>query len=244
MLESVKSIIEKKRNDLKIKIPKHIAITTDGIEKWALKNSISYEDAYNRNFLMIKSTIKLQVKHKIPILSLHILDKNIDKESDYYEYLLNAVVDMFDDLAKSEFIDENKIKISVLGKWYHLPGRVVDSIKKAIQGTKDYDSFFVNFCINYDGQEEIVDAFKLLGMQIKTGRMDPELIDKDSIKENLYSSYFLPPDLMIKNGNKKETSGFFLWDSVNTKIYFTNKLWPDFDKTEFMDAIKDFQKGN
>jgi len=244
MLESVRSIIEKKKDVLKIEVPKHIAITTDGIEKWALKNNISYEDAYNRNFLMIKSTIRLQVKLKVPILSFYILDKNIDRDSDYYQSLLDAIVEMFNDLAKSEFINENKIKISVLGKWYHLPGRVVDSIKKAIQETKDYDSFFVNFCINYDGQEEIVDAFKLLGMQIKTGRMDPELIDKDSIKENIYSSYFLPPDLMIKNGNRKETSGFLLWDSVNTKIYFTNKLWPDFDKTEFMDAIKDFQKGD
>ena len=98
--------------------------------------------------------------------------------------------------------------------------------------------------MNYDGQEGIVDALKLLVMQIKLVKIDPELIDKNSIKENLYSSYFLPPDLMIKNGNRKETSGFLLWDSVNTKIYFTNKLWPDFDKTEFMDAIKDFQKGD
>jgi len=145
MLESVRSIIEKKKDVLKIKVPKHIAITTDGIEKWALKNNISYEDAYNRNFLMIKSTIKLQVKLKVPILSFYILDKNIDRDSDYYQYLLDAIVEMFNDLAKSEFINENKIKISVLGKWYHLPGRVVDSIKKAIQETKDYDSFFCQF---------------------------------------------------------------------------------------------------
>lgn len=244
MLESVKGIIDKKKLVLNIKVPKHIAITTDGIEKWALKNNISYEDAYNRNFLIIKSTVKLQVKLKIPILSFYILDKNIDMESEYYPYILDAIIEMFDDLAKSKFINENKIKIVVLGKWYHLPGRVVDSIKKTIQETKDYDNFFVNFCINYDGQEEIVDAFKLLGMQIKLGKVDPELIDKDSIKENLYTSYFLPPDLMIKNGSRKETSGFLLWDSVNTKIYFTNKLWPDFDKTELLDVIKDYQKGD
>ena len=151
---------------------------------------------------------------------------------------------MFNELSESKLIHENKIKISILGKWYNLPGRVVDAIKKAINDTRDYDSFFVNFCINYDGQEEIVDAMKLIGMQIKAGRMDPELIDKDTIKESIYSSYFLPPDLMIKNGSRKETSGFLLWDSVNAKIYFTNKLWPDFDRTEFMDAIKDYQKGD
>ena len=244
MLESIKSIIKKEKYVLKIKVPRHIGITTDGIEKWALKNNVSYEDAYKRNFLILKSTIKLQVKLKVPILSFYILDQNYDKEDEAYSYLLDAIVNMFDDIAINELVHENKIKISVLGKWYNLPGRVVDAIKKVIEETKDYDGFFVNFCINYDGQEEIVDAIKLLGMQIKSGRMDPELIDKDSIKENIYSSYFLPPDLMIKNGSRKETSGFLLWDSVKTKICFTNKLWPDFDKTEFMDAIKDYQKGD
>lgn len=243
MLESVKSMIEKRKYSLKIKVPRHIAITTDGVEKWALKNNVPFEDAYKRDFLIIKSTVKLMVKLKIPVLSFYILEKNIDRESEHYPQLLDAIVGMFNELSENEIIHENKIKISVLGKWYNLPGRVVDAIKKAINETRDYDSFFVNFCINYDGQEEIVDAIKLIGMQIKSGRIDPELIDKDIIKENIYSSYFLPPDLMIKNGSRKETSGFLLWDSVNTKIYFTNKLWPDFDRMEFMDAIKDYQKG-
>ena len=244
MLERIRGMLKKEKYVLRIKVPRHIGITTDGTEKWALKNNLSYEDAYKRSFLILKSTIKLQVSLKIPILSFYILDKNVDRESQNYPYLLDAIVNMFNEMAYSKIINKNKIKISVLGKWYNLPGRVVDSIKGAIAETKDYDAFFVNFCINYDGQEEIVDAIKLLGMQIKAGKIDPELIDKNSIKENIYSSYFLPPDLIIKNGTRKETSGFLLWDSVNTKLCFTNKLWPDFDKTEFMDAIKDYQKGD
>jgi undecaprenyl diphosphate synthase len=244
VIEKIMGIIKKGKYVLKISMPKHIAITTDGVEKWALKNSINYPEAYKRSFLILKSTIKLQVSLKIPILSFYILDRNMDRESQNYSHLLDAIVNMFNEMANSKIINQNRIKISVFGKWYDLPGRVVDSIKKVIAETKDHNDFFINFCINYDGQEEIVDAVKLLGMQIKSGRMDPELINKSSIKENIYSSYFLPPDLMIKNGIRKETSGFLLWDSVNAKIYFTNKLWPDFDKTEFMDAIKDYQKGD
>jgi len=242
MIGKIKGMI-RKDDSLKVKLPRHIAITLNGIENWALKNNSSYEEAYKKSFLLLRSTINSQVKLKIPILSFYILDENYDKEDEAYSYFLDAIVEMLNNLTNNEIINENKVKISILGKWYKMPGKVVDAIKKTIEGTKDYDSYFVNLCINYDGQEEIVDAFKLLGMQIKSGKMDPELIDKDSIKDNLYSSYFLPPDLMIKNGNRRETSGFFLWDSVNTKIYFTNKLWPDFDRTEFMDAIKEFQKG-
>ncbi|MBI2651062.1 di-trans,poly-cis-decaprenylcistransferase [Candidatus Woesearchaeota archaeon] len=244
MLRRIKSIIRKENYDLKIKVPKHIAITIDGIEKWALKNNADYEEAYKKSFLILKSIVQLQTKIKIPIISFYVLDKNADRQNESYAYLLDSIVNMLDDMAASNLVNENKIKISVLGKWYALPGRVVDSIKNAINKTKDYSNFFVNLCINYDGQEEILDAFKILGMQIKAGKIDPELIDKESIKENLYSSYFLAPELMIKNGNKRETSGFLLWDSINTKIFFSNKLWPDFDNTEFMDAIRDYQKGN
>lgn len=244
MLEKIRSIITKGKYAIKISMPKHIAITTDGIERWALKNSLPYEDAYKRSFLILKSTVKLQVSLKIPILSFYILDSKSGRESQNYSHLLDAIADMFNEMADSKLISQNKIKISILGKWYSLPGRVVDSIKGAIDKTKDYDSFFLNFCINYDGQEEIIDAVKILGMQIKSGKLDSELITKKSLKENIYSSYFIPPDLMIKNGIRKETSGFLLWDSANAKIYFTNKLWPDFDKTEFMDAIKDYQKGD
>ncbi|MBI2134482.1 di-trans,poly-cis-decaprenylcistransferase [Candidatus Woesearchaeota archaeon] len=244
VLDRLKNFVKKDKDFLKIKLPRHIAISMDGIENWALKNGISYEESYKKAFLALKSTIRSQVKLNIPIISFYVLEEGYDKDSEAYPYFFDSVAEMLNDLADSEFIKENKIKISILGKWYKLPARIVDAIKKIVESTKDYDSFFVNLCINYDGQEEIVDAMRLIAMQVKAGKMDPELISKDSVKENLYSSYFLPPDLMIKNGIRKETSGFFLWDSVNTKIYFTNKLWPDFDRTEFMDAIREFQKGD
>ena len=242
MLEKVKSVI-KEEEVFKIRLPRHIALTMNGIGAWANKNKQSLEDANNRSFLILKSTIKTQIRLGIPILTFYLLPESINRDSESYEQTLNSIINFFTELSPSELINKNKVKISVLGKWYDLPSRIVDVIKKTIEETKDYDSFFLNFCVNYDGQQEIIDACKLIAMNIKAGKIDPEMINKEMIKENLYSSYFLPPDLIIKNGLKKITSSLLLWDSPRTKIYFTNKYWPDFDKTEFMDAIKEFQKG-
>ena len=86
--------------------------------------------------------------------------------------------------------------------------------KQVIESTKDYDFFFTNFCINYSGHDEIVDACRLIARQVKAGKIDPNSISRETIKENLYSSYFIPPDLIIKNG-KATISGLLLWDSVN-----------------------------
>ena len=87
-----------------------------------------------------------------------------------------------------------------------------------------------------------MDSIKLIARQVKADKIDADMINKELIKENTYSSYFVPPDLIVINGSKT-TSDLLLWDSPNAKVYFTNKLWPDFDRTELMDAIRDYQKG-
>ncbi len=244
MLEKVKGMIKKEQEDIfQIKLPRHIALTMNGIEAWAKKNKTTLEEANKRSFLILKSTIKTQIRLGIPILSFFILPETMDKNSERYDQTLNSIIDFFTELSSSELINKNKVKISVLGKWYDLPGRIVDVIKETIEATKDYDSFFLNFCANDNGQQEIVDACKLIAMNVKAGKLDPEMINKTIVKENLSSSYFVPPDLIIKNGHKRIISSLLLWDSPQAKVYFTNKYWPDFDKIEFMDGIKEYQKG-
>ncbi len=242
MLDKFKELLKKEsKGVLKTDIPKHIAITMTGLEKWAEKNKKTLEEAYKESFLMLKSTIKSQVRSNIPILTLYILPENIKKDTEEFLKLTNEIELFFSGIIDSETIIKNKIKVSVLGKWYNLPSKAVEAIKKAIDATKEYDNFFLNFCINYNGQEEIIDACKLLAMQVRVGKLDPEAINKELVKENIYSSYFLPPDLIIINGAKQQ-SDLLLWDSPNAKIHFTNKPWPDFNKLDFSEAIKEFQK--
>ena len=107
----------------------------------------------------------------------------------------------------------------------------LEAVKKTLDETKDYDSFFVNFCLNYDGQEEIVDSCKLIIKQILANKLSESAINREIIKENLYTSYFIPPDLIIKSGEQKETS-FLLWDSVGASIYFTRRAFPEFSLEE------------
>lgn len=225
-----------------LKLPKHIAILTKGKTVWGKKHAIPIEEVYTKSFLIVRSTMLSAIKMDIPILTFYVMStKMIDQEK--LSILMDCLKTFFDDLIKRDFIHEHKVKITVFGKWYDLPGRVVDSIKKAIEGTKEYDSFYMNLCLNYSGQEEIVDAVKLLGRQVKANKVDVDAITPEMIKENLYCSYFLPPDLIIVNGSSTSTNGILLWDSSLSEVYITKKLWPDFDKSEFLNAIKEYQKG-
>jgi undecaprenyl diphosphate synthase len=238
MLEKFRRILSRERGTKPLM---HIAVTMNGIKPWSDKQGVSLDSAYQKGFDILNEIISLQPNKNIPILTVYIMPENI-KDKDQYPVFLNEVVNFFNSLSSAEVIHQNKIKISILGKWYDLPGRAVEPIKKIIEETRDYDGFFLNFCINYDGQEEIVDACKLIARQIKANRVDIDAITKKTIKENTYSSYFVPPDIIIKNGKLRRTAGTLLWDSTDSELYFTDKDWPEFTKHDFLKALDSFRK--
>ena len=155
---------------------------------------------------------------------------------------MDSLLEFFQLILNWDLIKQNQIKVSILGKWYSLPLRLIEAIKTIIAETKDYDKFFLNFCINYDGQEEITDACRLIAKQVKDEKIDALAIDKALIKENIYASYFLPPDLIIITGTKRSTGGLLLWDSPNSKIFFSEKLWPEFENQDFIKALEYYQR--
>jgi len=213
--------------------PKHIAITINDVEEWASKKNIDLHDAYKKCFEIVNALMEMQIESDIRIVSVYVSGE--DKKNSIE--LNDAIAHFFSILEGHPLVNENQVKISVLGKWYDLSGKVIEPVKKILNETKDYDNFFLNFCINYDGQEEIVDACKLLARQIKAEKIDADAIDKNVIKDNLYSSYFLPPDIIIVTGKRKSTNGFLLWDSKFSEIYFTEEPFPEFSEKDFEKAI-------
>lgn len=233
----IKDILEEVKEKTAVggkRMPKHVAVLVDGCEEYAEKNNTAPDNIYETEFLNIKNIIKIATKLDIPILTFHSRNKVNEKEIDH-------LIKFFELLLAWDLIKENQIKISVLGKWYAMPERLLEPIKKIISETKEYDKFFVNFCINYSGKEEIVDACKLIAQQVKLEKVTAENISKAMIKENIYSSYFLPPELMIITGTKKTTGGVLLWDSSEATIHFSDVLWPEFGRDDFLKAIQEYQ---
>ena len=189
---------EEQVSGIKLKYPKHLAMTMEGIVTWSRNDKVDLKEAYRKSFVILKNILKIQVKENITILTVLVLPASYNKEGDLFPVLVDALTQFLNEMKEDPLVHKNQIKISALGKWYDMPGRLVDNIKDITNETRDYDSFFLNLCINYNGQEEIVDAFRLIGRQVKSEKVDPELVSREMVKENLYSSYFIPPDLIIK----------------------------------------------
>jgi undecaprenyl diphosphate synthase len=195
----------------------HVALSPD-----LCKNSQGFVDFVDK--LMNK-----QIQEQLPILTIYVFGQQDDKPS----HLLDACTSLFVKLAHHPLVDKHHVKLSVLGKWYDLSDDLVQAIKTAIISTKDYDGTFLNFCINYDGQDDIVESAKLVTRKVLTGKMSVDDITTDAIKDNVYSSFFLPPSVMILLDGKKQTDGLLLWDSAKTPImqldtpwYEWNMQWP------------------
>lgn len=220
---------------------RHLAITLDGMESWSKRNNKQVQETYNSCFEMVKGFSELQIRFNIPIITVYLLPDSLKKEESF-TYFMDSLVNLFEYMRSSETIKKNKVKISVLGKWYDIPSRGIEPIRSAIEETKDYDCFFLNFCIGYDGQEEILDACRLIARQVKSEKLDVDSITKETIKDNLYSSYFMPPSLVIKNGKKRISSDLLLWDLPGAVIHFSGKDFPDFKKQDFARAVEEFQR--
>lgn len=241
MLDIIANQLRKKGLDPdKSGMPKHIAMTVGGLGRWSRKKSEELKEAYRLSFKKVEEITKYQVCFDIPIITLYMINSRVQKASDFTE-IMDALSEFFKDLLRNNEIFKHKIKVSILGKWYDLPSRVVEPIKRIIDETKDYDSFFLNLCINYDGKEEIVDACKMILRKSLLEKAEVDSIDEDMIKDNIYSSYFLPPDIIVKTGTGKRLHGFLLWDSTQSVIYFSEVLWPEFKEKDFINAIKYYQ---
>ena len=218
--------------------PKHVGITLCSADDYAYAESkgIDLKELYEKRLRIVLGILELQVSLSIPIVTVYLLPSGLSS-AEGFDANADSIEELFLAVKDSTYVHGNQVKVSVLGKWYDLPGRVVDAIKGMIEATKDYDRFFFNICVNYDGQDEIVDACRIVASKVKSDRLDADSITKEVIKDSIYASYFIPPELIIINGDKR-LDGFLLWDSAGSRVHFTGRQWHEFRKRDFLKAMK------
>ena len=172
-------------------------------------------------------------------MSLENLRKRSEEE---IKFIFGIILEAVDAVVKEATVKEEKVNFNVIGRIYLLPEEVRDKIKELIDFTKDNNKNFINLCIMYDGQEEIVDAVKEI---IKTGVKEEE-INKKTIKKHLYTRNFPEVDYIIRTGMEDgaRISGFLLWDASYAEFKFRADLWPDYSQEMVIEDLIDFSNRN
>jgi undecaprenyl diphosphate synthase len=226
------------------KLPKHIGLILDGNRRWAKKSLleanvghlIGYENLKDRLFDFFDAGI-----HYLSIYALSL--ENARKRSvDELRYIFKIILKAVDTVVSESTVKEEKVKFSVIGRVHLLPEDVQEKIKELIEFTKNHNQNFINLCIMYDGQEEIVDAVK----KITEDKIKSEDITRDLIKSYLYTKNFPELDYIIRTGMEDgaRISGFLLWDASYAEFKFRTDLWPDYNKEMIIEDIKDYLERN
>ena len=109
---------------------------------------------------------------------------------------------------------------------------------------KDRDGMVLNIAMNYGSRDEIVRAVKIICAEVKSGRIDESEIDAKLVSDHLYTAGQPDPDLIIRPSGEYRISNFLLWQSAYTEFVIMNKLWPDFQKSDFDEALRIYSQRN
>lgn len=224
-----------------IKVPNHLAIILDGNGRWALKKGLVRSIGHKVGANTLKEIISYCYKVKVKYLSLFCFStENWKRNENEVSYLFSLINDYFNNFEQS-FID-NGIKVIISGDLSKLPLLVRLTCEKLVNKTKSLNNFIVNFCINYGGKDEIVNACKKIAFEVKNKLIDASSIDKTMFEKYLYSKELPDIDLLIRTSNEKRISNFMLYKLAYSEFYFTKKYWPAFKIKDLNKAFKEFSK--
>jgi len=223
-------------------LPNHIAVIPDGNRRWAREHKLDVWLGHEKGTGSLEKLLDVLVELNISNLSFWASSKDNLKKRHPQEvkFLLNLFKKKFLELSENKKIHQNKIKINIFGSWREqFPEDVKQSLEQAIESTKNYNNYFLNFFIAYSGTGEILDTIKCIA---KRARGDLDLkIDKNLLKKCLLTCDLPPVDLLVRTGGEPHNSdGFMMWDTANSQLHFSEKLWPDFKEQDFREAIEDY----
>lgn len=223
-----------------IVIPKHVGIIMDGNGRWAKMRGKKRSFGHLEGSKTLENIALYAIECGVQVLSVYAFSTdNFKRSKEEVDYLMDLFIIMFN--KKMKKIKDNDIKVIFSGRKEPLRKDVLASMDKIVEETKNNKKGILNICLNYGGQEEIVDATKKIVELVNNGELNINDIDKNSFYKYLYND--LPPlDLLIRTSGEYRLSNFMPYQSTYSEFYFTDTLFPDFDNREFDKAIESYNK--
>ena len=219
-------------------VPNHVAIIMDGNGRWATKRGLRRSEGHLEGSKTLEKLAIHAMDMGVKVLSVYAFSTdNFKRSKEEVDYLMDLIIKYFN--KKFDKLAKKGIRVMVSGRKEPLRDDVILAIKNIEEKTKDNTNAILNICLNYGGQEEIIDGAIKLAQDINNG-LDISSFKREDFYKYLYHD--LPPiDLLIRTGGEIRVSNFMLYQMSYSEFYFTNTYFPDFDKSEFNKALFMFE---
>lgn len=218
-------------------LPKHIAFIVDGNRRWAkkhgLKSTIGHKKAAN---VVIENLIYDCLHLGIPYITFWVWSTENWQRGRVFANLLFNILKNSMQKSLAKYIRDG-IKINTIGDLTQLPKNLIKELERCKQETAKNNKIVATIAINYGGRDEIIRAINRFNKETDNKKLTEKKLTKYLDTANLPD-----PDLIIRTGGSQRLSGFMLWQSQYSELYFTKTFFPDFKKNDLLQALKDFEK--
>ena len=224
----------------KNKLPKHVAVIMDGNGRWAKQKGEHRIFGHQHGVASVREVTEAAAELGIKFLTLYAFStENWNRPKAEVNALMELLVTTISKEVKT--LNKNKIRLQAIGDLKSLPGNCYNELMNAINETSENDSMTLALALSYSSKWEIIDAVKHIAEKVKKNEIFIGDIDEKLFSSVLTTKNIPDPELLIRTSGEQRISNFLLWQIAYAELYFTEKLWPDFHKADFYEAILDYQ---
>jgi undecaprenyl diphosphate synthase len=221
-------------------VPVHVACVMDGNGRWAAQRGLTHKDGHMAGEQALSDVVEGSIEIGVQWLTAYAFStENWTRPTDEVEFLMQFNEDVI--ARRSGELHEQGVRLIFAGRrGFPIPESVGVAMDEAMKLTAGNDRLTLTVAFNYGGRAEIVDAVRSL---VASG-VAADDIDEAAIRSHLYVPDMPDVDLLIRTSNEFRISNFLLWEVAYGELYFTETLWPDFDRQHLFAAVREFQGRN
>jgi undecaprenyl diphosphate synthase len=220
--------------------PKHVAIIMDGNGRWAQQQGLPRLMGHEAGSKSIERCVQACIDTGVEYLTLYAFSSENWKRPAAEVNGLMLLLEKFLNQKRDEMVREG-IRLHHIGRIHELPSACQRKLREVMEATKSNTKLHLVLALSYSGRTEIIDAVKSISQDVAAGNIRPDDITPALIDSRLNTAGIPDPDLLIRTSGEMRISNFLLWQLSYTEIHVTKKLWPDFQKEDFIAALEDFR---
>jgi len=218
-------------------VPRHIAIIMDGNGRWAKKHHRPRTYGHAKGAKVLEQTLENCDDLGVQYLTVYAFStENWARPLEEVQVIMGLFRKYL--IESVEKCMRNNVRCFIIGDRTRLSPEIADAIYNLEEKTKNNTGITFIIAMNYGGRDELVRAFREISSECADGTLKPEQISETLIKDHMDMKGIPDPDLLIRTSGEQRLSNFLLWELAYSEMYFTDALWPDFNKEELLKAIE------